>query len=417
MTEVLRAEIAVVGAGPAGIAAAVRAGEAGRRVVLIDENPRPGGQIWRHRERFETPAIGGWWMARLDRTRCEPLYGASVVDAEPGGALLVEQDGTARRLVAEKVVLATGARELFLPFPGWTLPNVLGVGAMQSLLKSGFVVRGLRVVVSGSGPLLLPVAAAIKKAGGRLLLVAEQAPAAVVRRFACGLWRYPGKLAAAARYRGSFLSVPYRRNVWVEEAEGEDRLRRLTLTDGSRTWSGACDVLCAGYGLVPNVELAAILGCAIEAGRVTVDDRQGTSLPGIFCSGEPTGIGGVELAVVEGEIAGLAAAGETSGLARLQRRRRRLAAFAARLEAAFAPREELKARLAPETIVCRCEDVPWSRLDPAWSPREAKLATRLGMGPCQGRVCGPAMSFLCGWPADRVRPPILPARIGTLAGD
>jgi NADPH-dependent 2,4-dienoyl-CoA reductase/sulfur reductase-like enzyme len=415
--EPLHAEVAVVGAGPAGIAAAVRAGEAGRRVVLIDENPRPGGQIWRHRERFEAPAIAGWWMARLDRTRCERLDGASVVDAEPGGALLVEQNGQALRVAAEKVVLATGARELFLPFPGWTLPNVLGVGAMQSLLKSGFEVRGLRVVIAGSGPLLLPVAAAVKKAGGNLLVVAEQASASQVRRFGRGLWRHPGKLAAAARYRFAFLSVPYRRNVWVREAEGEDRLRRVTLTDGSRAWSGACDVLCAGYGLVPNVELAALLGCAIEEGRVVADDRQSTSLPGIFCAGEPTGIGGVELAVVDGEIAGLAAAGETSGLARLQRRRRRLTAFADRLEAAFAPRPELKERLTPDTLVCRCEDVPWGRLDPTWSPRQAKLATRLGMGPCQGRVCGPAMRFLCGWEADSVRPPIQPARISTLIAD
>jgi NAD(P)H-nitrite reductase large subunit len=175
--------------------------------------------------------------------------------------------------------------------------------------------------------------------------------------------------------------------------------------------------LCAGYGLVPNVELAALLGCAIAEGRVVTDENQATSLPGVFCAGEPTGIGGVELAVVEGEIAGLAAAGETSGLARLQRRRRHLTAFAARLEVAFAPREELKARLAPETIVCRCEDVAWGRLDPAWSPRQAKLATRLGMGPCQGRVCGPAMQFLCGWSADSVRPPIQPARISTLTAD
>jgi NADPH-dependent 2,4-dienoyl-CoA reductase/sulfur reductase-like enzyme len=414
----VRAEVAVVGAGPAGIAAAVRAGEAGRRVVLLDENPRPGGQIWRHRERFEAPAVAGWWMARLDRTRCAPFYGASVVDAEPGGRLLVEREGRALVVEAERVVLATGARELFLPFPGWTLPNVIGVGAMQALLKSGFEIRGLRVVVSGSGPLLLPVAAAVKKAGGRLLLVAEQASPERVRRFGRSLWRHPGKLLAAARYRFSFLSIPYRRNVWVREARGDDRLRGVTLTDGSRSWSGACDVLCAGYGLVPNVELAALVGCAVEEGRVVTDDRQGTSLPGVFCAGEPTGIGGVELAVVEGQIAGLAAAGETVGLARLERRRRRLAAFAARLEAAFAPREELAARLTPETIVCRCEDVPWSRLDPSWSPREAKLATRFGMGPCQGRVCGPAMRFLCGWQAEGgVRPPVQPARVSTLLAE
>ncbi len=417
MPEGLRCEIAVVGAGPAGIAAAVRAGEAGRRVVLIDENPRPGGQIWRHRERFEAPAVAGWWMARLERTPCEALYGASVVDGS-AGELVVEQGARTLRVAAEQLVLATGARELFLPFPGWTLPNVLGVGAMQSLLKSGLEVRGRKVVVAGSGPLLLAVAAAVRKAGGRLLLVAEQAERARLRRFARGLWRHPGKLAQAARYRAAFIGTPYRAGAWVSEAEGDERLRRVTVTDGGSSWSGVCDLLCAGYGLVPNVELASLLGCAVAQGRVVVvDGTQRTSLAGVYCAGEPTGVGGVELAVVEGEIAGLSAAGEVGALARLQRRRRRLARFARRLETAFDLRDELRALPTGDTIVCRCEDVPWGRIDPGWSARQARLAVRLGMGPCQGRVCGPAMRFLRGWQVEAVRPPIEPARIGTLAGE
>jgi hypothetical protein len=131
-------------------------------------------------------------------------------------------------------------------------------------------------------------------------------------------------------------------------------------------------------------------------------------VPGVFAAGEPCGIGGADLALVEGEAAGRAAAGRLEEAARLARRRGRLQSFAARLENAFALRAELRRLAEPATIVCRCEDVPLSRLRPEWSPRQAKLYTRAGMGPCQGRVCGAALEFLFGWPADTVRPPLFP---------
>jgi D-hydroxyproline dehydrogenase subunit alpha len=166
---------------------------------------------------------------------------------------------------------------------------------------------------------------------------------------------------------------------------------------------------------IPNTELPSLLGCEIENGYVRVDDFQRTTLPQAFCAGEPTGIGGIELALVEGQIAGLAS-GERADEARsLFGERKKLRAFAQALDRAFQLRTELQRLPSPETIVCRCEDVSYSRLSQCDSWRAAKLQTRCGMGPCQGRVCGPATQFLFRWNPDSVRPPIFPVRIESFA--
>jgi NADPH-dependent 2,4-dienoyl-CoA reductase/sulfur reductase-like enzyme len=409
------AEVAVVGAGPAGIAAACRAAESGRQVLLLDENPRAGGQIWRGASRGPGPAAARRWLTRLAESSAQLVDTTAVVDAAGDGVLLTERRGEALVVESKRLVIATGARELFLPFPGWTLPNVLGIGGGQALLESGTSFRGRTIVIAGSGPLLLPVAAALAGTGARLSLVAEQAPPHQVRRFALSCWRFPGKLVEAARYRAAFLSTAYRPGVWAIAARGDNRVEEVVLTDGSRSWTEPCDYLLSSYGLAPNLELPRLLGCAVDNDRVTVDDFQLTTVGDVYCAGEPTGIGGVELAVVEGEIAGLATTGRYREAAALAGRRRRLQRFAAALAEAFAPRRELAMRVEADTTICRCEDVAWGQLDPAGSFRQAKLATRVGMGPCQGRVCGPALALLRGWESDRVRPPLRVSTLGVLA--
>jgi NADPH-dependent 2,4-dienoyl-CoA reductase/sulfur reductase-like enzyme len=155
------------------------------------------------------------------------------------------------------------------------------------------------------------------------------------------------------------------------------------------------------------VDLALLLGCAVDEGRVVVDPLQRTSLPGVYAAGEPTGVAGELAALTEGEIAGLAAAGDARASdGSLARARQRWRAFAEQLSLSFRPRRELRALAERDTIICRCEDVPLSRLDPSWSVRQAKLYTRIGMGPCQAGVCGPACHFLFSWPQGRVRPPL-----------
>jgi NADPH-dependent 2,4-dienoyl-CoA reductase/sulfur reductase-like enzyme len=407
----LHADVAVVGAGPAGIAAAVHAAEHGARVLLLDSAPRPGGQIWRHRSPGELPSAAVAWLERLRRSTVTWLPGSSVVDAARG-TLLAERDGRPVVVGWQSLVLATGATERFIPFPGWTLPNVFGVGGLQALLKAGAAVKGKRVVMGGSGPLLLPVAASLAHAGAKLAIVAEQAPAHRVYRFAGGLWRDPGRLVQAGRYRARFMRAAYRCGTWVARVDPSGTALWVTLTDGRRVWAEAADLVAVGYGLVPAVTLARLLGCDVAGGRVVVDRRQATSVPGVYCAGEPTGIAGADAALAEGRAAGLAAAGaEGAGAAPGPSSRR----FERRLDRAFRLREELRELPDPDTLVCRCEDVRLRQIEPGWSIREVKLHTRAGMGPCQGRVCQPALEFLRGMSADAVRTPAFPSSVATVA--
>jgi NADPH-dependent 2,4-dienoyl-CoA reductase/sulfur reductase-like enzyme len=407
----LSTEVVVVGGGPAGIAAAVHAAEAGARTLLVEEQARPGGQVWRHRG--EPPPAARRWLERLARSGAAVLSGATVVDAA-GRELVVEHGGRARRVAFGRLVLATGARELFLPFPGWTLPGVVGVGGAQALLKAGARFDGARVVVAGSGPLLLAVAAALRRAGARVVGITEQAPLARLAFFGVGLWREPRKLVEGLGYAAALAGVPFRAGAWVREAVGREAVGGVLVTDGRRQRRWDCDVLACGFGLVPSLELPRLLGCETTADGVVVDVSQQTSVPGVYAAGELLGIAGADRALTTGAIAGLAAASRPVPPA-LARRRLRESGFARRLAGAFAPREELLALARPDTIVCRCEDVPLGRLGAAASIREAKLHTRAGMGPCQGRVCGSLLSALRGLPADSVRSPLVPVPLAVLA--
>ena len=414
----LSRRVVVIGGGPAGIAAASSAAESGARVTMIDEGPAPGGQIWRPAVSSPRPRVARQWIERLTASGADFLRSTSVVDVERSDerfVIVAESAGVGREIVADAVVLATGARERFLPFPGWTLPNVIGVGGAQALAKSGTAFRGKRVVIAGSGPLLLPVAAYLARSGAKVGMVAEQAPFANVARFAAGLWRRPKTLAQAIALRARFASSRFSTGTWITAAEGDSAVREVTLTNGTTIRTLECDVLCVAFGLVPNTELARLLNCAVDGRVVRVDDRQATTVAGIYCCGEPTGIGGLDLALSEGEVAGFVAGNHTVSEALIARRdahRRE----AARLDRAFALRPELFALAKDDTIVCRCEDVRWGAIDRRWNARQTKLYTRLGMGPCQGRVCGAALECVLGWPADSVRVPTQPARCQTLIG-
>jgi NADPH-dependent 2,4-dienoyl-CoA reductase/sulfur reductase-like enzyme len=201
---------------------------------------------------------------------------------------------------------------------------------------------------------------------------------------------------------------------WPLAAHGRDKLESVTLLRRGKRWQVACDYLACGFHLVPNVELAELLGCAVDRGAVRVDEFQQTTVPNVYSAGETTGVGGLELSLVEGEIAGLAVAGKLDEARKLFPLRSRQRKFADLLNRTFALRDELKHLVQPDTIVCRCEDVTFERLRAHSSWRAAKLQTRCGMGPCQGRVCGGAVEFLFGWRVESVRPPVLPVRVESL---
>jgi NADPH-dependent 2,4-dienoyl-CoA reductase/sulfur reductase-like enzyme len=187
------------------------------------------------------------------------------------------------------------------------------------------------------------------------------------------------------------------------------------LRQGDKAWMIGCDYLACGFGLVPNVDLPSALGCAISSGAVQVDEWQQSSLPHIYCAGEVTGIGGLDCSLVEGQIAGFAATGQLDDARSCFARRVHARRFASLLASSFALRDELKTLATANTVVCRCEDVSLHALQSHSNWRSAKLHTRCGMGPCQGRICGAATSFLFGWTPASVRPPITPARLTSLA--
>lgn len=413
-------DILIVGAGPAGLAAAhaattASAGAERASVALIDDNPLAGGQIWRGGPaQQQDPRAGALWRVLENDPNLSFLPGTRVLMQAAPGELLVQDAQQAHTVRYRQLILATGARELLLPFPGWTLPGVTGAGGLQALAKGGYPVQGKRVVVAGSGPLLLAVAATLKERGATVAAIVEQAGLPALARFAAGLALTPSKALQALRLGATLRGIPYYSDSYVSTACGDGKLGAVLVQRKGASIDIACDYLACGYGLLPNTELARALGCAVEAGAVQTDPWLRTSVDSILCAGEGTGVGGVDLALVEGRIAGLVASGRASEAQAHFAERDKWRGFAARLARAFAPRAELRQLARPDTIVCRCEDVCDSELreHPSW--RSAKLHTRCGMGTCQGRICGNATDFLYGWRPEAVRTPISPARAGSI---
>ena len=406
----------VLGAGPAGLAAAEAASRGGNAVVLVDDNPDPGGQIWRGGpDQWKDKRADALWTALLGRAEVRLLSGARLVATSGANMLLLETATGAIELPWQRLILCTGARELLLPFPGWTLPGVTGAGGMQALIKAGMPVAGKRVLVAGSGPLLLAVANSVRRHGGEVLAIAERRSTRELGRFLFRLaLHHPGKLRQAFQLRASLRGIPYLHGATVREALGAARLSQVSVSHAGALKNFGCDFLACGFGLLPATEVAQLFGCRLDQGSVAVDARQRSSVAQVWAAGESTGIGGLDKALAEGAIAGLDACGETPSA---HERRVLVAAqdFAHLLARAFTPDSGLQQLCHPSTIVCRCEDVRAEQLTLHGNWRSAKLQTRVGMGACQGRVCGAACRFLYGWESMDTRPPVFPARAATLA--
>jgi NADPH-dependent 2,4-dienoyl-CoA reductase/sulfur reductase-like enzyme len=429
----VESEILIVGGGSAGLAAAVAASERSR-VTIVDDNPHLGGQIWRAELGKVKSLDAQRLIEQANAGKVTIINNAQVFGADNNGHLLAETPDGTLELQFEKLILATGARERFLPFPGWTLPGVYGAGGLQAMVKGGMKIKSKRVVVAGTGPLLLAVADYLKAKGAKIICIAEQAPAANISRFALGLWRSPNKIPQAVSLRARLLGIPYLTDSWVTKCEN----RSMSTSEISRSSESPlemgglpqplgiklnrngtpfyfdCDYLACGFHLIPNIELATVLSCKIDKGLVLVNELQQTSVDNIFCAGEPTGIGGVEASLIEGRIAGLAASGQTDAARSHFAKREKTQKFENALNAAFSLRDDLKTLADDDTIVCRCEDVEYAHLTEFTNFRDAKLQTRCGMGPCQGRICGAATEFMFGWKSGSVRPPIFPVKMENL---
>lgn len=432
---VLDADVGVVGAGPGGMAAATRLAAAGLRVTVLDEGARAGGQIYRQLPEGVGDAAGiaeppshdhghelieGFEAASLTR-----VHGATVWDAKPG-RLWFEHEGQSKLLRCDRLVLAPGAYDRCVPFPGWTLPGVVTAGALQVMVRGFGVVPGKRALVVGSGPLLLPTVTALLGAGVEVVAALE----------ASSRWRAlraaPGVIGNAARRREA---VWYMKQLWrhgvrlqwgwtVFACEGDGRVQRAVIgrvDAGGRPRRGTertieVDVVGAGFGLVPSTELGLRLGAASryvpERGGhcLVVDEEQRTATPTVFAVGEICGIGGAEVASAEGALCAAAILRELRGapleprLVRAARAERRAADTMLR---AFAPLPGLSDLARPDTVVCRCEDVTRLQAQEAAAlhgdtMRAIKLGCRAGMGPCQARICGPSLQAMATGDGARV---------------
>lgn len=448
-----RHELAVIGAGPAGLAAAIAAADAGLRVALIDGAADAGGQFYRqtarqlHARRPER-LYHGWseWESLQDRLaahreseRITFLAERHVWHVEPADgdgfvvhALVGPEQQRSESVAAGGLVLAVGGYERVLPFPGWTLPGVLTAGGAQAMLKAGLVLPGRRVVVAGAGPLLLPVASGLAAAGAEVAGVFDSSDPRAFGRHVRTLAQNPEKLAEGAGYAARLarhgLRVRFRHSVIA--AHGDERVEAVTVAgpDGSRGRRIECDALAVSHGMLPHTEIAQTLGARIGiSGAVAVDTEQRTDVANLWAAGETTGIGGAALSLVEGEIAGRSAAARLRGdmprdLAASQRTRRRLAAFAEALEDAYSAPAGWADRVTDETVLCRCEEVTAASVREAVSElgatdlRTIKLLTRAGMGWCQGRICGPGVAGVAGCPLTPANTPFArPVPLGVLA--
>ncbi|MCA9698488.1 MAG: NAD(P)/FAD-dependent oxidoreductase, partial [Myxococcales bacterium] len=414
----------IVGAGPAGIAAAVTAAEAGAKVLLIDEGAAPGGQIWRAGvdDQARPPAARAWLDRAARQSQAlahrsgEAVVDATILQAGERIRLTLHREGEAQstRVDVRALILACGARERFLPFPGWTLPGVVGIGALQALCKQGFDPAGKRVVLAGTGPLMLAVTADLRERGAEVAMIAEQAPRRAIMSLAPAL--LSPKLGQALSLGRRLATVPRRWSSWPVQAHGSSRIEAVTLTDADdHSTRIDCDILAAGFGLVPETRLARLLGCAVDPdGAVQVDGAQRSSIPSIFAVGEQCGIAGVDAALIEGRIAATTILGQSPAPS-LLRARDRARHRATRQNHAFALRPDLRAMTRDDTVVCRCEGAVLADIA-AWpDARAARLHSRCGMGPCQGRVCEPALEFLLSWQPGRCRPPLRPLPLSALS--
>lgn len=436
------------------MAAAVAAARCGASVTLYDEGLAPGGRYlpagWGSAAdaplETETERRARAWRAALQELPIT-LRLRSLVWALEGRRLAVFRNGASSDVRPQATVIATGAREFAMPFPGWTLPGVMTAGGAQLLAKAHGIAPGSRVVVAGSGPLLLPAATALHGAGARVAAVLEATrPSRWLRHFAA-LWGHSARLREGLAYLRALRAagIPYRFGQTVVRAEGTRTADRAVIArlDRSGTprpggeYALPVDTVAVSFGLIPNCELTRLAGCehTFDAGLggwvPLVDRRQETTVPGLFAAGEAAGVGGAALAMVEGEIAGLAAAATAGFLdaralerrvADLDRKRRRERRFGRMVNELFAPGRGLDTLAHETTILCRCEGVVSGdvraairsgadRLDPL------KNATRVGQGPCQGRTCEPVLARTIARQTGRapgetgrfrIRPPVKP---------
>jgi NADPH-dependent 2,4-dienoyl-CoA reductase/sulfur reductase-like enzyme len=414
MADVERAsyDVVVIGAGPSGMAAAVEAAVDGARVALLDQQARVGGAYWRHHPSQldgDSQLHHDWTTfqrlrSRLDTVDVRTEHSVWALERVPGSFVVRATAGEVQRrpvlLDAGSVIVATGAYERVLPFPGWTLPGVTTVGAGQALLKGTLVAPGTRVLVAGAGPLLLVVADGLLRSGVDVVAVAE---ASHPTKYGLHPSSWSGAASRAregAAYARTLAEhrVPYHAGYGIVRAWGDGRVEHAEIaTRRGRSREYDVDAVLVSHGFTPQLELLLQAGASSRVDGdgslvVEVDVQQRTSVPGLLATGEVTGVGGANLAILEGYVAGRTLSGRAVDRAvhdRIAVHRR----FARAMHSVHTVGDDTLAALPDDVLVCRCEEVSAGDIRRACrdlgvdDARGAKLMTRAGMGLCQGRMC------------------------------
>lgn len=456
--------LAIVGAGPAGLSAAIAAAKCGLRPAVIDENPTLGGQIYRQLPRefhvVRPGALGITYgkgqrlLARAYDANIELKLGTTVWGLFDSLILGLESEGKAESLQCGALILATGGYDRAIPFPGWTLPGVMTLGGAQTLVKSQRMLPGKRTILSGSGPFLLPVTSQLVEAGANIVAVLEASKPMGWLSNIGSLWGQWDRFREGWDYLKPLLRarVGVRFGQAVIEAWGRGKVEGVvtaSLDDDWRPVAGTertmlVDAVGVGYGFSVNTQLSRLCGCEHQFRKgyggwtVKVDRRQATSVEKVFAAGETTGIGGSDIAAAEGSIAGYSAAEALGMISESEARARRaphleqlrkLRPFARMMADLFSPRDGLFDITSPDTVVCRCEEVTAAKIHEAIDNGAndltgVKSRTRAGMGMCQGRVCGASVATLVARRTGRGqgevgnftgRPIVKPVSMGALA--
>jgi NADPH-dependent 2,4-dienoyl-CoA reductase/sulfur reductase-like enzyme len=451
-------QLVIIGAGPAGLSAAMVAADHGLSVAVLDEQVAPGGQIYRAMESISAERAG---LLGAEYQRGRKLVSAvrnSNIDYFPDTQvwslngkreLGVLQRMTPSMITADQVLLANGAMERPVPFPGWTLPGVMNAGAGQILFKAHGIVPADGVVLAGSGPLLLLLAWQYMHAGVKIQAILDLTP---MRNHLRALPRLPRALLAGhyltkgLGYKKDLKHAGVRtlHNVSSLRADGIDHLATVGFRHKNRQHTLETDLLLVHFGVIPHTHLSRAAGCRHEwdksqqCWRPQLDDWGNSSIDGILIAGDGAGIGGARTAEHAGRLAalqathalGLITQHERDRLARNDRKWMRsdlhVRPF---LEAYFYIPDELLRVPDDSTVVCRCEEVTAGQIRKAVADghrdsNQAKFLTRCGMGPCQGRQCADAVAHVVaaagGEPVAegghyRGRPPVTPLTLGQLA--